>query len=248
MRKAFVSLYDRKLIFRGTYIVNWCPRCTSAISDIETDHIEVEGNLWAIKYPLASGSGGIVVETTRPETMFGDVAVAVHPEDERYKALIGKTVRLPLNNAEIPIIGDDYVDREFGSGAVKITPAHDANDYDMSKRHKLDAIWVLDDTAHMMACDRVPSELHGMERFEARKKTEALLEAQGFLMGKKPHTHNVGHCQRCSTRIEPYLSKQWFVDGAKIAKDYNLANPEAIGLTFYPERWTKISWLSLIHI
>lgn len=245
VREAFVTLYQRGLIYRGTYIVNWCPRCTSAISDIETEYVEEDSHLWQIKYSLTDGSTYLTVATTRPETMFADVAVAVHPEDERYKTLIGKTVTLPLSNRDIPIIADEYVDREFGTGALKITPAHDPNDFQLSLKHKLDPIWVIDELGQLKVEDFVPESIRGLERFAARKETERLLEAGGFLLGKEAHHHSVGKCQRCSTTIEPLLSKQWFVKSEPIAKKC-IASLEAGNLQFIPDRWTKI-YLDWMH-
>ncbi len=245
VREAFVRLYDKGLIYRGTYIVNWCPRCTSAISDIETEYSEEDSFLWEISYPLKDAPGALVVATTRPETMFGDVAVAVNPNDSRYKNLIGKTLILPLANVEIPIIADDYVDAEFGTGAVKITPAHDPNDFEMALRHNLEAEWVIDTKGNMETVSRVPESLHGLDRFEARKQTEALLEQHGFLVKKEPHSHNVGHCQRCGTSIEPLLSKQWFVRCKPLAEKCIQSHDQG-ELKFIPERWTKI-YLDWMH-
>ncbi len=248
VREAFVRLYDKGLIYQGRYIVNWCPRCTSAISDIETDYQDEESFLWEIAYPLSSGNGRLVVATTRPETMYGDVAVAVHPEDPRYQNLIGQTVRLPLSNRDIPIIADDYVEREFGTGALKITPAHDPNDFLLGQKHKLEPVWVLDENAHLKSEDTVPQILQGLERFEARQKTEELLREAGFLVSKKEHPHRVGHCQRCNTTIEPLLSKQWFVKTKPLA-ERALASLQAGELRFIPERWTNdyLRWMTDIQ-
>ena len=245
VKEAFVKLYERDLIYKGAYIVNWCPRCQSAISDIETEYETEEGHLWEIQYHLKDEPGAIVVATTRPETIYGDVAIAVHPTDYKYKDLIGKTVCMPITGKEIPIIGDEYVDKTFGTGAVKITPAHDPNDYEVGKRHNLKPVWVIDEKGCMKACDEVPQELHGLDRYEARKKTLDWLNMNGLLLRTIPHEHNVGKCQRCNTTIEPLLSEQWFVRTSKLAK----AGIEAVEtgkLKFVPERWTKnfLGWMS----
>lgn len=248
VKKAFKQLYDKDLIYQGVYIVNWCPRCTSAISDIETDYVDEDSHLWEIKYPLTDGSGELVVATTRPETMFGDVAVAVHPEDSRYIDFIGKTVTLPLANREIPIIADDYVEREFGTGALKITPAHDPNDFKIGQAHDLEPIWAIDEQGLLKNEDFIPENLRGMDRFEGRTATEALLQAEGYLVSKKEHSHRVGHCQRCSTTIEPLLSKQWFVRTKPLA-DRCLQSLKNKEIQFIPERWTKdyVRWLENIQ-
>jgi len=248
VRHAFVHLYNKGLIHQGTYIVNWCPRCVSAISDIETDYVDEESFLWEISYPLADGQAALVVATTRPETMFGDVAVAVNPEDPRYAQYIGKTVKLPLTNREIPIIGDTYVDMAFGTGALKITPAHDPNDFKIAQQHGLDPVWVIDERGRMKAEDFMPEEIRGLERFDARQRAEALLEQQGFLVRKKEHAHRVGHCQRCQTTIEPLLSKQWFVK-TRLLADRCLQSLAAGEIKFIPERWTKdyTRWLTDIQ-
>lgn len=245
VKEAFVKLYERDLIYKGAYIVNWCPRCQSAISDIETEYETEEGHLWEIQYHLKDEPGAIVVATTRPETIYGDVAIAVHPEDYKYKDLIGKTVCMPITGKEIPIIADEYVDKSFGTGAVKITPAHDPNDYEVGKRHNLKPVWVIDEKGCMKACEDVPQELHGMDRYDARKKTLDWLNMNGHLLRTLPHEHNVGKCQRCNTTIEPLLSEQWFVRTSKLAK----AGIEAVEtgkLKFVPERWTKnfLGWMS----
>lgn len=255
VRHAFVHLYNKGLIHQGTYIVNWCPRCVSAISDIETDYVDEESFLWEISYPLADGHSiseaghpALVVATTRPETMYGDVAVAVNPNDSRYSQYIGQKVKLPLTTREIPIIADEYVDVSFGTGALKITPAHDPNDFKIAQQHGLDPLWVIDERGRMKAEDFMPEEIRGLERFDARKRTEALLEQQGFLMKKKEHAHRVGHCQRCGTTIEPLLSKQWFVKTKPLAERC-LQSLEAGEIKFIPERWTKdyTRWLTDIQ-
>lgn len=248
VRHAFVKLYKDDLIYQGTYVVNWCPRCTSAISDVETDYADEESALWEIAYPLSDGIGTIVVATTRPETMFGDVAVAVNPEDPRYKAFIGKTVTLPLTDRQIPVIADDYVDTAFGTGALKITPAHDPNDFKIGQAHGLTPLWILDIHGKLKAEPTVPAALHGADRFEARQKVETMLAEGGYLVRKLDHNHRVGHCQRCQTTIEPLLSKQWFVKTRPMA-DECLKALEKGKMRFIPERWTKdyVRWLTDIQ-
>lgn len=248
VREVFVSLYNKGLIYKGSYTVNWCPRCQSAISDIETDYKTEQGHLWEISYPLKDRLGAIVVATTRPETIFGDVAVAVNPNDPRYSDLIGEMVAIPLIGREIPVIADEYVDTEFGTGAVKITPAHDANDYEVGKRHGLKPLWIMDTQGVMIDDKSLPAEIRGLNRFEARQQTVEMLERQGQLVRTLPHEHNVGHCQRCGETIEPYLSEQWFVKMKPLAEK----GIEAINtgeLSFVPERWTKIylDWMENIR-
>ena len=206
--EAFLRLYREGLIYRGRYMVNWCPRCQTAISDLEVVHNERAGNLWHIRYPVAGSKEFLVVATTRPETMLGDTAAAVHPEDERYAHLVGKTVMLPLMNREIPVIADAYVDREFGTGVVKITPAHDPNDFEVGKRHHLPEIDVMTDDAHMNAD---AGKYAGLERFVARARVIADLEELGLMEKITEHTHNVGTCDRCKAIVEPRLSTQWFM-------------------------------------
>ena len=206
--EAFLRLYREGLIYRGRYMVNWCPRCQTAISDLEVVHNERTGNLWHIRYPVAGSKEFLVVATTRPETMLGDTAAAVHPEDERYAHLVGKTVMLPLMNREIPVIADAYVDREFGTGVVKITPAHDPNDFEVGKRHHLPEIDVMTDDAHMNAD---AGKYAGLERFVARARVIADLEELGLMQKITEHTHNVGTCDRCKAIVEPRLSTQWFM-------------------------------------
>ncbi len=246
VRKVFVELYKQGLVYRGKYIVNWCPRCHTALADDEVEHQDKEGALWHFKYPLTDGSGFLEVATTRPETMFGDTAVAVNPKDDRYMHLIGKTVTLPFMNTEIPVIADGYVSREFGTGVVKITPAHDANDYQMGQRHNLENIVVLDETAKV--CAPAPEEFIGLDRFEARSKVVEAMKELGLLGEIKKHDHAVGHCYRCSTIIEPYYSDQWFVKMKPLAeKALQAAIDDEI--TFYPSRWKKtyIEWMENIR-
>ena len=217
VRKVFVQLYNEGLIYKGTRIVNWDPQTQSAISDIEVDYYDEQSFLWQIRYPLTDGSGELIVATTRPETLYGDVAVAVHPEDERYQHFIGKTVRLPLTGRDIPVIADTYVEKDFGTGALKITPAHDPNDYELGQRHRLEQVIIMEETGHIKPLDFIPPSIQGLERFEARKATEMLLEEQGFLVAKKEHTHRVGRAQRSGAVIEPLLSEQWFVKTQPLA-------------------------------
>jgi len=205
--EAFLRLYREGLIYRGRYLVNWCPRCMTALSDLETVHQERQGHLWFIRYPIVGSNEFVVVATTRPETMLGDTAVAVHPEDEHYKHLIGKKALLPLMNREIPLIADAVVDREFGTGAVKVTPAHDPNDFEMGRRHKLPEVDVMSDDGHM---SEAAGDYAGLERFAARKEVVAALTAQGLLEKSVNHTHAVGICDRCKTVVEPRVSVQWF--------------------------------------
>ncbi|HVN71702.1 MAG TPA: valine--tRNA ligase [Desulfomonilia bacterium] len=245
VRKVFVALYQDGLIYRSDYIVNWCPRCHSALSDLEVEHEEEDGYLWHIRYPLADGSGEVVVATTRPETMLGDTAVAVNPTDERYKAMIGKDLILPVMNRRIPIIADALVDKEFGTGAVKVTPAHDLNDYEMSLRHGLEVIVIIDESGNMNAN---AGPYNGLDRFECRKRLETDLQDQGFLVDKTHYRVPVGKCYRCKTTIEPYLSKQWFVKTRSLADEAVKAVQE--GRTrIIPRNWEKVyyEWMNNIR-
>ena len=215
VKEVFVNLYNKGLIYQGERIINWCPHCMTSISDAEVEYEEQAGHFWHLRYPLSDGSGEVILATTRPETMLGDTAVAVNPKDERYRNLIGKTVILPLVGREIPIVGDDYVDMEFGTGVVKITPAHDPNDYEVGRRHNLPIIKVMNDDATMTeTCGKYA----GMDRYEARKAIVKDLEEQGYLLKIEEHTHNVGTCYRCGTTVEPMVSKQWFVKMEPLAK------------------------------
>lgn len=245
VRKVFVQLYEKSLIYRGKYIINWCPKCHTTISDIEVEHTEQEGALFHLKYPLADGEGHIVVATTRPETMLGDTAVAVHPDDRRYTHLVGKQVVLPLLGRKIPVIADSYVDPDFGSGAVKITPAHDPNDFEIGQRHQLEVIQVIDQDARM-AAEAGPYQ--GMDRYECREKILADLQEQGYMLGHNAHAHAVGHCYRCNTVIEPLVSQQWFVKMKPLAEPAMQAAREG-HIRFVPERFTKIylTWLENIR-
>ncbi|OUP25799.1 valine--tRNA ligase [Gemmiger sp. An194] len=233
--KVFKYLYDKDLIYRGERIINWCPHCKTSISDAEVEYEDQEGSFWHLKYPIAGTDEFLILATTRPETMLGDTAVAIHPDDERYKHLHGKKVLLPLLNKEIPIVTDTYVDMEFGTGVVKITPAHDPNDFEVGQRHNLPIVKVLDETAHMTAdCGKYA----GMDRYEARKAIVADLEAGGYLEKIEPHAHNVGTCYRCGTTIEPMVSKQWFVRMVPLAGPAIDAVRDG-RIKFVPERFDK---------
>ena len=248
VKEVFVRLYEKGLIYKGKYIVNWCPRCNSAISDVETEYATEQGHMWEISYPLKGESGAIIVATTRPETIFGDVAIAVHPDDHKYSELVGKTVIIPLSGREIPIIADEYVDKNFGTGAVKITPAHDPNDFEVGKRHNLKPIWVINNDGTMKACGEVPQELHGLDRYEAREKIVGMLSYNNFLLRTREHEHNVGKCQRCGTTIEPLLSEQWFVKMEPLAKEAIAAVKDG-RIKFVPDRWEKnyLGWMENIR-
>ena len=236
VKEVFVRLYEKGLIYRGERIINWCPHCLTSISDAEVEYEEHDGHFWHIRYPLSDGSGYLEIATTRPETLLGDTALAVHPDDERYQSLVGKTVILPLVGREIPIVADSYVEMDFGTGVVKITPAHDPNDFEVGLRHDLPVINVMNDDATI---NENGGKYQGMDRYECRKQIVADLEAEGFLVKVEDHKHNVGSCYRCSTTVEPRVSKQWFV------KMEPLAGPaiEAVrsGETkFVPDRFSKI--------
>lgn len=216
VEKVFMDLYNKGLIYHGVRMINWCPNCKTSISDIECEYEEQEGFFWHINYPIADGSGFVEIATTRPETLLGDTAVAVNPKDERYAGIVGKMLKLPLTDREIPVIADDYVDMEFGTGCVKITPAHDPNDYEVGLRHNLAVIHMMNDDATIRA--DVGGKYAGMDRFEARKAMVEDLDAQGLLVKVVPHKHNVGTCQRCGTTVEPRASLQWFVAMKELAK------------------------------
>ncbi len=248
VKEVFVRLYEKGLIYKGKYIVNWCPRCNSAISDVETEYETEQGHMWEISYPLKGESGAIIVATTRPETIFGDVAIAVHPDDHKYSELVGKTVIIPLSGREIPIIADEYVDKNFGTGAVKITPAHDPNDFEVGQRHNLKPVWVIDNDGKMKVCGEVPQELHGLDRYEARERIVGMLSYNNFLLRTRDHEHNVGKCQRCGTTIEPLLSEQWFVKMEPLAKEAISAVKDG-RIKFVPDRWEKnyLGWMENIR-
>ena len=245
VREVFVRLYEKGLIYRGSRIINWCPHCVTALSDAEVEYQEKPGHLWHIRYPLTDGSGWVVVATTRPETMLGDTGVAVNPNDERYKDMVGKTCRLPLMDREIPIVADEYVEMDFGTGCVKMTPAHDPNDFDVGLRHNLEVIRVLDDNGCVNA---EGGKYEGLDRYAARKQIVKDLEEQGYLVKTEDYTHNVGTCYRCHNDVEPIISAQWFV------KMGPLVGPaiEAVksGATrFVPDRFSKnyINWMENLH-
>ncbi|MFA4992229.1 MAG: valine--tRNA ligase, partial [Candidatus Omnitrophota bacterium] len=252
VKEVYIRLWNKGLIYQGDYIINWCPRCQTALSDEEAPHVDAEGKLYYIKYPFKEGEGlsakdeGVVVATTRPETMLGDTAVAVNPKDRRYKKFIGKKLILPLMGREIPIVGDDFVDKKFGTGAVKVTPAHDLNDFEIAGRHhELRVINVMNPDATM---NENAGRFKGMDRFRAREEIVKELREKGLLIKIEPHKHAVGHCYRCHTAVEPYLSRQWFV------KMKPLAGPaiEAVKsgrIKFYPKRWTKVylNWMENIR-
>ena len=248
VKKVFVTLYEKGLIYRGEYIINWDPKAKTSLSDIEVIHKDVEGAFYHMNYPLADGSGFLEIATTRPETLLGDTAVAVHPDDERYQALIGKTVILPLMNREIPIIADEYVEQDFGTGVVKITPAHDPNDFEVGNRHNLPRINVMNDDATM---NELAGKYEGMDRFTARKAIVKDLEEAGLLVKIEKHLHSVGHSERTDVVVEPRLSKQWFVKMGPLAEQAINAQREEGDNTvnFYPPRFNDayLRWMENIH-
>ncbi|MCB5223606.1 MAG: valine--tRNA ligase [Candidatus Cloacimonadaceae bacterium] len=246
VKEVFVRLYDEGLIYKGKYIINWCPRCVTALANDEVEHEDESGNLWYIRYPFKDGSGHLVVATTRPETMLGDTAVAVNPRDERFGNIIGKEVALPLTGRVIPVIADEFVDLEFGTGCVKVTPAHDPNDFEIGQRHQLPQLLVMDEHGIMNA--EAGADFEGMDRNEARAKVVQMLEEQGLLEKIEKHEHAVGHCYRCHTIIEPYLSDQWFVKMKPLAKRA-IEVVENGEVRFQPERWTKVymHWMNNIR-
>ena len=245
VEEVFIRLYEKGLIYRGDRIINWCPDCGTALSDAEVEHEESNGKLWHIKYPVKDSNEFIVIATTRPETMLGDVAVAVHPKDNKYQHLVGKSLILPLMNREIPIIQDEYVEMEFGTGAVKITPAHDPNDFELGLRHNLEMLKVMNDDATI---NQKGGKYVGLERYEARKQIVKDLEEQNLLVEVKEHSNNVGHCERCETVVEPIISKQWFVDMKPLAKPAIEAYKEG-KVRFVPDRFGKVymNWLENIR-
>lgn len=246
VKEVFIRLFEKGLIYRGQYIINWCPRCQTALSDEEAEHKEKNGKLYHIRYAFKDDPAeGIVVATTRPETMLGDTAVAVNPKDERYSKLIGKTVVLPILGREIPIIADDFVASEFGSGAVKVTPAHDPNDFGMGTRHKLSFINILHPDGRL---NENAGPFNGLDRFEGRKKLLARLEEEGFLVKVEDHKLSIGHCYRCDTIVEPFLSKQWFVKMGPLAKPALEAVKNGT-ITIAPQRWEKVylNWMENIR-
>jgi len=245
VREAFVRLYRKGRIYRGRYIINWCPRCHTALSDLEVSYEEKKGSLWYIRYPERSGGQGVVVATTRPETMLGDTAVAVNPGDERYAELIGATLRLPLMNRPIPVLADAMVDREFGTGAVKITPAHDANDFEVAQRHELPSVRVIDESGVMTADAGV---FAGMDRFACRDAVVSRLREEGLLVREEPYLHNVGHCYRCQTVVEPAESMQWFVRTKPLAEPA-IAAVRSGETRIIPSQWEKtyFEWMENIR-
>ena len=246
VKKTFVRLYDKGLIYKGLRITNWCPHCNTALSDAEVEHKELAASFWHVRYPIVGKEGEYVtVATTRPETMFGDTAVAVHPDDERYTDLVGKMLRLPLTDREIPVIADEYVDKEFGTGCVKITPCHDPNDFEVGTRHDLELVYAIDETGHITEAG---GRFKGMDRFEARKAVCAALEEEGYLVKIEPLSHNVAHCYRCGSVIEPMASKQWFVKMKPLAEPAIAAVKERY-IEYIPDRFSKIylNWMENIH-
>ncbi len=243
--EVFVKLYNEGLIYRGDRNINWCPECRTALSDAEVEYEEQDGCFWHIRYPAADGSGDVIVATTRPETMLGDTAVAVHPDDERYRHLVGKMLVLPLTGREIPVIADEYVSMDFGTGCVKITPAHDPNDFEVGLRHHLEMPRVIDDGGRMNA---LAGKYQGLDRYECRKQLVQDLEDQGYLVKVEPHVHNVGTCYRCHTTVEPILSKQWFVRMEELRKPAIEAVRNDT-IRFVPERFDKIyfNWMENIR-
>ena len=245
VREVFVSLYEKGLIYKGSRIINWCPHCVTALSDAEVEYVDKPGHLWHIRYPLADGSGDVVVATTRPETMLGDTGVCVNPNDERYKDIVGKTVILPLVNKEIPIVADDYAEMEFGTGCVKMTPAHDPNDFEVGLRHNLEVIRVLDDNGRV---NEFGGKYEGLDRYEARKQIVADLEAGGYLVKVEDYSHNVGTCYRCHRDVEPIISAQWFVKMKPLAEEAIRVVKEG-ETKFVPDRFSKtyLNWMENVR-
>ena len=245
VRETFCELYEKGLIYKGSRIINWCPHCVTALSDAEVEYVDKPGHLWHMRYPLTDGSGYLVVATTRPETMMGDTGVAVNPNDERYKDLVGKTCILPIMNREIPIVADDYVEMDFGTGCVKMTPAHDPNDFEVGLRHNLETIRVLDDNGVVNANG---GKYEGMDRYECRKAVVADLKEMGLLEKEEPYSHNVGTCYRCHNDVEPIISAQWFVKMAPLAKEAIRVVEEG-ETKFVPDRFSKtyLNWMENVH-
>ncbi|MBQ7227267.1 MAG: valine--tRNA ligase, partial [Clostridia bacterium] len=245
VKETFVRYYEKGWIYHGARIINQCPGCKTAISDAEVEYETEDGFFWHIRYPEENGGEGVVVATTRPETLLGDMAVAVHPSDKRYASLVGKRLVLPLTGRTIPVVADEYVDKSFGTGAVKITPAHDPNDFEVGLRHGLEVMRVMDDTGHM---NELAGKYEGMDRYEARKAMVADLEALGLLVKVEPHTHNVGHCHRCHSAIEPIVSKQWFVKMKELAQPA-IDVVKSKELRYLPKRFEKnyLYWMENIR-
>ena len=245
VREAFCEMYDKGLIYKGSRIINWCPHCLTALSDAEVEYVDKPGHLWYIRYPLSDGSGDIVVATTRPETMMGDTGVAVNPNDEKFQHLIGKTCILPIMNREIPIVGDEYCEIGFGTGAVKMTPAHDPNDFEVGLRHNLEVIRVIADDGTI---NENGGKYNGMDRYECRKALVKDLEEQGYLVKTEPYSHNVGTCYRCHNDVEPLISAQWFVKMKPLAEEAIRVVKDGT-IKFVPERFSKtyLNWMENVH-
>ena len=245
VREVFVSLYEKGLIYKGSRIINWCPHCVTALSDAEVEYVDKPGHLWHIRYPLTDGSGDVIIATTRPETMLGDTGICVNPADERYASIVGKTVKLPLMDKEIPIVADDYAEMDFGTGCVKMTPAHDPNDFEVGLRHNLEVIRVLDDNGNI---NSYGGKYEGMDRYEARKAIVADLEAQGYLVKTEDYSHNVGTCYRCHNDVEPIISAQWFVKMKPLAEEALRVVRDG-ETKFVPDRFSKtyINWMENVR-
>ena len=245
VKEVFVNLYEKGLIYKGNRIINWCPNCTTALSDAEVEYEEQPGHFWHIRYPVKDSDEYVTIATTRPETLLGDTAVAVHPEDERYTHLVGKMLILPLVGREIPVVADEYVDKDFGTGCVKITPCHDPNDFEVGKRHNLEEILVLDGNAKINANG---GKYEGMDRYEARKQMVKDLEEGGYLVKIEEHTHNVGTCYRCGCTVEPMASSQWFVKMQPLAEK-SIKEVKAGSTKFVPDRFSKtyLNWMENVH-
>ena len=241
VRETFVNMYEKGLIYKGHRIINWCPHCTTALSDAEVEYIEKPGHLWHVRYPLSDGSGDLIIATTRPETMLGDTGVAVNPDDERYKDIVGKTCILPLVGREIPIVADEYVEMDFGTGCVKMTPCHDPNDFEVAQRHGLEEILILDENAKIIN----GGKYNGMDRYECRKAIVEDLEKEGYLVKVEEYSHNVGTCYRCHNDVEPMSSEQWFVKMEPLAKEA-IRVVEDGEIKFVPERYSK-TYLNWMH-
>ena len=246
VREVFVSLYEEGLIYKGDYIINWCPRCLTALSDLEVEHKETQGHLYNIRYQFKDSKSSLTIATTRPETLLGDSAVAVNPKDERYQSMIGKMLILPLLGRELPLIGDNYVDSSFGSGALKVTPAHDPNDFELGRRHDLGLINVMNPDGSMN--EEAGPLYQGLDRFICRKKLVENLKTQNFLESVEEHMHSVGHCYRCHTVIEPYVSTQWFIKTKPLAKSAIEAVKNG-HIHIVPKLWenTYFNWMENIR-
>ncbi|MBU6429928.1 MAG: class I tRNA ligase family protein, partial [Cyanobacteria bacterium REEB65] len=242
VREAFVRLYDKGLIYRGNRVINWCPRCLTSLSDLEVKHEAETGVLYHVRYPAEDGTDGLTIATVRPETILADVAVAVHPDDDRYRNMVGKRLRAPLSGRLIRVIADAYVERDFGTGALKITPGHDPNDFEIGQRHGLETIDILTPDARMSAA--AGSDWENMDRFEAREVAISKLKAEGLLIREEPYSHQVGHCDRCHAVVEPRVSEQWWVKMAPLAEPAIRAAQDG-RIQFHPERWQDVylEWL-----